>query len=116
MKIKKDDRTADLPESMGKLLVNLRGWEADGTKKKTITKPAIEAAVEEPETVEVEPETSAVDEARREGKILGNQSGLYHTPDSPYYSRTKAEEFFETTEEAEAAGYLHWDRRIRDES
>lgn len=38
--------------------------------------------------------------------IKGNaQSMLYHTPGSPYYSRTKAEFWFDTVDNAEAAGF-----------
>jgi large subunit ribosomal protein L22 len=39
-------------------------------------------------------------------EIKGNaQSMLYHEPSSPYYSRTKAEAYFATVEDAEAAGF-----------
>lgn len=39
--------------------------------------------------------------------IKGNaDSGKYHTPASPYYGRTKAEVWFDTTEAAEAAGFV----------
>jgi len=34
---------------------------------------------------------------------------LYHTPESPYYERTKAEAGFATEDEARAAGYRRWD-------
>ncbi len=38
--------------------------------------------------------------------VKGNaQSMLYHTTDSPYYSRTKAEYWFQSAEDAEAAGF-----------
>lgn len=44
--------------------------------------------------------------------IKGNAgSGLYHTVKSPYYKRTKAEAWFETEADAEAAGFVRWDRR-----
>lgn len=44
--------------------------------------------------------------------IKGNaDSGLYHTPSSPYYSRTRAEAWFTTTEDAEAAGFTGWTRK-----
>ena len=40
--------------------------------------------------------------------IKGNDdSGLYHTPDSPWYSQTVAEMWFATEEAAQAAGYKH---------
>ena len=39
-------------------------------------------------------------------EIKGNaDSGLYHTPDSPYYEATVAEVWFDTVESAEAAGF-----------
>lgn len=38
--------------------------------------------------------------------IKGNQSGKYHTPDSPWYGRTKAEVWFNSAEAAEAAGFI----------
>ena len=39
--------------------------------------------------------------------IKGNaDSGKYHTPASPYYGRTKAEVWFDTTDAAEAAGFV----------
>ncbi|MCX6466267.1 MAG: hypothetical protein NTW05_22155, partial [Pseudonocardiales bacterium] len=38
--------------------------------------------------------------------IKGNAgSMLFHPPSSPYYRRTKAEVWFRTAEEAEAAGF-----------
>ena len=44
--------------------------------------------------------------------IKGNEdSMLFHTPDSPYYGRTKAEVWFSRVEDAEAAGFTNWKRR-----
>lgn len=44
--------------------------------------------------------------------IKGNAgSMLYHTPASPYYDRTRAEAWFSSTEDAEAAGFIAWKRR-----
>ena len=38
--------------------------------------------------------------------IKGNEDSMkYHTPESPYYSRTKAEVWFDSVEAAEAAGF-----------
>jgi large subunit ribosomal protein L17 len=38
--------------------------------------------------------------------IKGNEDSMkYHTPESPYYSRTKAEVWFDSAEAAEAAGF-----------
>jgi hypothetical protein len=33
---------------------------------------------------------------------------LFHTPESPYYERTRAEVWFRTAEEAAAAGFTEW--------
>ena len=46
--------------------------------------------------------------------VKGNEdSGLYHSPESPWYGRTKAEVWFETDEEAEKAGFISWRTRVR---
>ncbi len=43
--------------------------------------------------------------------IKGNaDSMLYHTVDSPYYERTKAEAWFREESAAEAAGFARWDK------
>jgi len=43
--------------------------------------------------------------------IKGNtNSKLFHTEDSPYYSRTKAGVWFETEADAERAGFTRWDK------
>ena len=43
--------------------------------------------------------------------IKGNEdSMLFHTPDSPYYGRTKAEVWFRDPADAEAAGFTSWTR------
>ena len=47
--------------------------------------------------------------------VKGNDdSGLYHTSDSPSYGRTGAEVWFASEEHARAAGYKHWDRKKRE--
>lgn len=44
--------------------------------------------------------------------IKGNaDSMLYHAPESPYHSRTKAEVWFRNAADAEAAGFTAWNRR-----
>ena len=44
--------------------------------------------------------------------VKGNAgSMLFHTADSPYYARTRAEVWFRTTADAEAAGFTGWNRR-----
>ncbi|WP_442913859.1 sunset domain-containing protein [Kribbella sp. NBC_00382] len=46
--------------------------------------------------------------------IKGNaQSMLFHTPDSPYYGRTKAEVWFRTEADAERAGFIKYVRKPR---
>ncbi|HZX06571.1 hypothetical protein [Kribbella sp.] len=46
--------------------------------------------------------------------IKGNaQSMLFHTPDSPYYGRTKPEVWFRTESDAERAGFTKYARRPR---
>ena len=41
--------------------------------------------------------------------IKGNaDSMLFHTPESPYYERTRAEVWFRTADEAVAAGFTEW--------
>jgi hypothetical protein len=46
--------------------------------------------------------------------IKGNaQSMLFHTPDSPYYGRTKAEVWFRTEADAERAGFTKYVRKPR---
>jgi hypothetical protein len=46
--------------------------------------------------------------------IKGNaQSMLFHTPDSPYYGRTKAEVWFRTEAAAEQAGFTKYARKPR---
>jgi len=47
-------------------------------------------------------------------EVKGNEdSMLYHTPQSPYFKRTRAEVWFETVEGAEAAGFARWDSRAK---
>jgi hypothetical protein len=44
--------------------------------------------------------------------VKGNEdSMLFHTTDSPYYGRTKAEVWFKTAADAEAAGFTPWNKR-----
>jgi hypothetical protein len=46
--------------------------------------------------------------------IKGNaQSMLFHTPDSPYYGRTKPEVWFRTESDAEQAGFTKYTRKPR---
>ena len=44
--------------------------------------------------------------------IKGNaDSMLFHTTDSPYYGRTRAEAWFRTEADATRAGFARWDSR-----
>lgn len=46
--------------------------------------------------------------------IKGNAgSMLFHTKESPYFGRTKAEVWFRSAADAEAAGFTGWDKRRR---
>jgi hypothetical protein len=46
--------------------------------------------------------------------IKGNaQSRLFHTPDSPYYGRTKPEVWFRSEADAERAGFTKYARKPR---
>ncbi|KGN34264.1 hypothetical protein N802_12955 [Knoellia sinensis KCTC 19936] len=46
--------------------------------------------------------------------IKGNEdSNLFHTQESPYYGRTKAEIWFDSEESARGAGFVRWDERDR---
>jgi small subunit ribosomal protein S3 len=45
-------------------------------------------------------------------EVKGNaDSMLYHTPESPYYGRTKAEVWFQDEAAAAAAGFARWDHK-----
>ncbi len=66
--------------------------------------PAKEAPADEVETAEGE---YRGDNPPAGYDIKGNaDSGKYHTPESPWYGRTKAEVWFNSTEAAEAAGFV----------
>ena len=58
---------------------------------------------------EAETDTPDVDETAEEkgsGEIKGNRDSMkYHVPGSQWYDQTEAEEWFETIEDAEAAGF-----------
>lgn len=72
---------------------------------------AVEATVAEgpygPDSASPNPDGSGPDG----WTIKGNaDSMLYHTVDSPYYGRTKAEAWFREEAAAERAGFRRWDR------
>ena len=60
--------------------------------------------------------TPAEDGSGPEGwEVKGNSgSMLFHTPDSPYYGRTKAEVWFQDEETAAAAGFRRWDDKTEE--
>lgn len=69
----------------------------------------------EPEP-EAEPPTSA--EPTADGSappgypVKGNRTSmLFHTIDSPFFARTRADVWFDSEESASAAGFLRWDER-----
>jgi len=56
-----------------------------------------------------EPEAVAEGEAPQ-GTIKGNEATmLFHTTESPFYGRTRADVWFVTEDEAREAGYTRWD-------
>ena len=78
-----------------------------------------EALAGDEEVAEADSVEDAVDDAEDYGpgsyrgvepptgfEVKGNEDSMkYHTPESPYYSRTKAEVWFDSAESAEAAGF-----------
>jgi len=76
-------------------------------------RPAAAVPVEEPPVAEPEAEPEAEAEAEAEapqGTIKGNAATmLFHTTESPFYGRTRADVWFVTEDEARAAGYTRWD-------
>ncbi len=64
------------------------------------------AEVDAIETTAVDAGTVDVSTDENDGRIKGNaDSMLYHVPGSRYYDATEAEAWFDSVEEAEAAGY-----------
>ena len=65
--------------------------------------PGPDVPVEEPPVPE--PEAQAP-----QGTIKGNAATmLFHTTESPFYGRTRADVWFVTEDDARAAGYTRWD-------
>jgi len=72
-------------------------------------RPAAAVPVEEPPVAEPEAEAESEAEAPQ-GTIKGNAATmLFHTTESPFYGRTRADVWFVTEDEARAAGYTRWD-------
>jgi|GEM_PF-3003905 Predicted membrane protein len=85
----------------------------DWTPITVATPPERALSQDHPEVVETVGDDAVAAEPVTE-LIKGNRdSMLYHTPDSPWYARTNAEEWFHTEQEAQAAGYERWNSRIR---
>jgi hypothetical protein len=85
-------------------------------QRRRTSAPVVTAPPASPGTVPPQPAMSAPasdnGDDSRTGKIKGNAgSMLYHTVDSPNYKRTKAETWFDTEEEAQAAGFQRWDHK-----
>ncbi len=71
----------------------------DAQAKLERDREAAKRAAEKQEPAQSQPEQS-------QGQIKGSYSGIYHVPGSTYYDRTKnVKEWFNTVQEAEAAGY-----------
>jgi hypothetical protein len=87
------DQVAELPDNLGQMLLK-RGWTQ----------------------IDIDIQPPATKSAPTDGVIKGNQSGIYHTPDSPNYKRCKAEFFFDTEEEAQAAGFRRWGKQTDDDA
>jgi hypothetical protein len=84
--------------------LSVRGRAHTELPKPRLALPAPRRAVEDP--VVVEPVKSS--------SIKGNSKTLvYHTPDSPYYKRTKGDLMFASEAEAIAAGYRMWTTKAR---
>ena len=87
----------------------IRWWRSRRRRPEPEPEPQREVPVEQPieEPVE-EPEPPVVSR----GAIKGNEAtGLFHTPESPHYGRVRGDVWFETEEEARAAGFRRWDDR-----
>jgi hypothetical protein len=87
--------------------LSVRGRAHAELPKPRLALPAPRRAVEDPVVVEpVVPQKSS--------PIKGNSKTLvYHTPDSPYYKRTKGDLMFASEAEAIAAGYRMWTTKAR---
>lgn len=85
------DQVAELPDAIAGMLLK-RGWTQIDTQPPVTTS------------------------APTHGAIKGNQSGIYHTPDSPNYKQCKAETYFDTEEEAQAAGFRRWGKQTDEDA
>lgn len=77
----------------------------DGYKDQSNTSTASKPSSTAKTTQKTAPKTAPAPAAKAECNIKGNQSGIYHMPGGQYYEITKAEEWFCSPAEAEAAGY-----------
>lgn len=89
----------------------IRPERAGRTQGTAPTPPVVEDAAHEPMPSVPSPSEAPAEAA--DELIKGNRdSMLYHTPDSPWYARTKAEEWFHTEQEAQDAGFQRWNSRM----
>ena len=80
--------------------------------------PASEAPVVEPPEMQAEVELEDVEPQEVEPvyDIKGHdRTGLYHTTESPYYGRIRAEVLFDNEDSARAAGFTRWDQLRSDD-
>jgi hypothetical protein len=90
----------------------------------------VEPSKSEPETAPLAPDSAATFAGVYPGSaapsadgsappgydIKGNdRTGLYHTTESPYYARIRAEVWFDNEDNAQAAGFTRWDERRSDD-
>ena len=84
---------------------------SESARQATAVEEAVPAGPYGPASATPLPDGSA---PSAEFTVKGNGgSMLYHAPESPYFTRTKAEAWFRTAEDAEAAGFQHWNSRRR---
>jgi len=110
----KDDAPAAKAEPVAK---KAAAKEPEPQAEQPADEPVAQPVKAEPVEAEVVEATEAAESPYGEGSyvgdnppdgydIKGNQSMKYHTPSSPYYTRTKAEVWFNSVEAAEAAGFV----------
>jgi hypothetical protein len=81
----------------------IRWWRAWRLRREPVPEAQPEPPAEPPDEEPVE--APAPD-------IKGNEATmLFHTTESPYYARVRADVWFESEDEARAAGYSRWDER-----
>ena len=85
----------------------IRWWRRWRGRLEPVPEVQLEAPVEQPIA---EPIAEPV--AAPAPDIKGNEATmLFHTTESPYYARVRADVWFASEEAARAAGYSRWDER-----